>query len=114
MEIETSFGGNINRGDIIHNNYVRNVGCLKSDTHRDFLGWLLLGARARPLPGPVGGARSGGGCRGALEHGHQPLVNRPTGLPPLLQQEEDHGVFDQRREHEENADHEIEVNGIET
>lgn len=92
--------------------------CLSLSPHRDFLvsDRLLLadaGARARTLAGPVAGP-GGGGRGGVLEHGHQPLVNCPPGLPTLLEQQQDHGVLDERREHEENADHEIEVNSIET
>ena len=87
-------------------------------SHRNFLvsdGLLLAGAgaSARTLSGPVAGP-GGGGRGGVLEHGHQPLVNCPPGLPTLLEQQQDHGVLDERREHEENADHEIEVNSIET
>ena len=93
--------------------------CYSLESHRHFLVLsccLLLAARAwaGTLPRPVGGGPRGGGRGGVLEHGHEALVNCPPGLASLLKQEQDDGVLYEGRKHEENADHEIEINSIKT
>ena len=89
-----------------------------TETHRHFLvsEWLLLAALAWAwtLPWPVDGSPGGCGRGCVLEHGHETFVYCPPGLAALLKQQEDHGVLDEGRKHEENADHEIKVNSIET
>ena len=40
------------------------------------------------------------------------LINRPHRFSPLLEQEEDSGVFHEGAKHEEDADHQVEVDGV--
>ena len=51
-------------------------------------------------------------CFCVSKHSLQTLVYSPAGDPPVLQKQQDHGVLNERDEHEGDADHEIEINGV--
>lgn len=48
------------------------------------------------------------------EHPLEARVDGVLGLPPLLQQQEDGGVLHQGPEHKEDADDQVEVDGVQT